>query len=69
MAMHDCPKCRCTKIDSGWILSAGKIAYKSDGQRYPMSGGNCRTHVCTDCGYVESYVDAEYLARIRDAEK
>jgi len=65
MAMRECPKCRCIEIDSGWILSAGKIAYKSDGQKYPFSGGNCRTYVCTSCGYVESYVDSEYLNKIK----
>ena len=66
-AMRECPKCGCTEIDSGWILSAGKIAYKSDGQKYPFSGGNCRTYVCTNCGYIESYVDSEYLKKIKSA--
>ncbi len=61
MSMEECPKCGCTEIDSGWILSAGKIAYKSDKQRYPMTGGNCRTYACTNCGYIESYVDVSYL--------
>ncbi len=67
MEMSECPKCGCTEIDSGWILSAGKIAYKSDGQKYPFSGGNCRTYVCTGCGYMESYVDSEYLKKIKSA--
>jgi hypothetical protein len=65
MVMNRCPKCDGSEIDSGWILSAGKIAYKSDTQRYPFSGGNCRTYVCIDCGFVESYVDSEYLAKIK----
>jgi len=65
MVMNRCPKCESSEIDSGWILSAGKIAYKSDTQRYPFSGGNCRTYVCVSCGFVESYVDSEYLAKIK----
>ena len=65
MVMNRCPKCESSEIDSGWILSAGKIAYKSDTQRYPFSGGNCRTYVCINCGFVESCVDSEYLAKIK----
>ena len=69
MSMSECPKCGSKKIDSGWILSAGKIAYKSDNQRYPFSGGNVRSYACTDCGYVESYVTEEYLEKIRESSK
>jgi len=65
MVMLKCPKCGCTEIDSGWILSAGKIAYKSDKLKYPFAGGNCKTYVCTSCGYAESYVDSEYLNKIK----
>lgn len=68
MAMKECPKCRGTEIDAGWILSAGKIAYKSDKMRYPMQGGNVRTFVCKGCGYVESYADREYLEKIVETE-
>ncbi len=69
MVMRKCPKCGGTEIDRGWILSAGRIAYKSDGQRYPFVGGNCRTYVCTGCGYAESYVDSEYLNKIKQAKR
>ena len=65
MAMEKCPKCGCDEIDSGWILSAGKIAYKSDKLRYPFEGGNCKTYVCTGCGYIETYVQSEYLEKIK----
>lgn len=69
MSMKNCPKCGCTEIDSGWILSAGKIAYKSDSQKYPFSGGNIRSFACTGCGYVESYVTEEYLEKVRKSRK
>lgn len=69
MAMKECPKCGSIKIDRGWILSAGKIAYKSDTQKYPFSGGNIRSYACTACGFVESYVDEQYLEKIRKSEK
>lgn len=62
--MTECPKCGATEIDSGWILSAGKIAYKSDTKRYPFSGGNVRSYACVKCGFVESYVCSEYLSEI-----
>jgi len=64
MAMEVCPKCKSTEIDCGWILSAGKVAFKSDSMKYPMQGGNVRTFVCTSCGYIESFVDRAYLDRI-----
>ncbi|MBU2691262.1 MAG: hypothetical protein KJ970_10055 [Candidatus Eisenbacteria bacterium] len=60
-----CPKCSCTQIEQGWILSAGKIAFKSDEMPYPFSGGNVRTFVCMECGYTESYVDEGYRNKIK----
>ncbi|RKX27208.1 MAG: hypothetical protein DRP45_01585 [Candidatus Zixiibacteriota bacterium] len=65
MSMAECPKCSSARIDKGWILSAGKIAFRSDGLPYPFSGGNVRTYVCVDCGYTESYVEREYLDKIK----
>ncbi len=65
MSMTECPKCRATEIDSGWILSAGEIAYRSEGLPYPIEGGNVRTFVCLTCGYLESYVAPEYLEKIK----
>ena len=64
MSMKRCPKCSSTRIDSGWVLSAGKIAYRSDGLPLPFEGGNVRSYVCRDCGYLESYVTQEYLDKI-----
>lgn len=63
--MCKCPKCGSSDIDSGWILSAGKIAYKSDKKRYPLSGGNVRSYACVNCGYVESFVSEEYFTEIK----
>lgn len=63
--MTECPKCGSNEIDSGWILSAGKIAYKSDKMRYPMEGGNVRSYACVQCGFVESFVSEEYLVKVR----
>ena len=65
MTMKTCAKCGKSEIDMGWILSAGKIAYKSDNMRYPMEGGNIRTFVCMECGYAESYVSTEYLEKLK----
>lgn len=65
MPMKTCPKCTSTRIESGWILSAGKIAFRSDHLPYPFTGGNVRTYVCVNCGYTESYVEEKYLERIR----
>ena len=64
MSMEMCPKCSCDQIELGWILSAGKIAFRSDDMPYPLSGGNVRTYVCMECGYIESYVDKKYLEKI-----
>jgi predicted nucleic-acid-binding Zn-ribbon protein len=65
MSMDKCPKCLSSTIEAGWILSAGKIAFRSDRLRYPFTGGNVRTYVCLDCGYAESYVDPKYLEKIK----
>lgn len=65
MAMTFCPKCRNTEIDVGWPLSAGKITYKSDKMRLFSLGGVCRAYVCKKCGYLESYVESDYLSRIK----
>ena len=65
MTMTKCPKCGCTDIDIGWPLSAGKITYKSDKMRLLSVGGLCRAYVCTECGYLESYVEADYLERVK----
>ncbi|KAA3635915.1 MAG: hypothetical protein DWP97_03780 [Calditrichaeota bacterium] len=64
MQMKKCVHCGNENIDTGWILSAGKIAYKSDKLKYPLEGGNVRSFVCTKCGYLESYVSEEYLDKI-----
>jgi predicted nucleic-acid-binding Zn-ribbon protein len=69
MAMNKCPKCGCAEIDSGWIYSAGKVVYKSDKTGYFSAGGECKRYVCTGCGYVETYVDPEYLSRIKEKRK
>ena len=66
MEMKKCTQCGNNEIDSGWILSAGKIAYKSDKLKYPIEGGNVRSYVCKKCGYVESYVSEEYLKEISE---
>jgi len=65
MPMVRCPKCSSTKIEQGWILSAGKIAFRADGLPYPFIGGNVRTYACVDCGYAESYVEKKYLDKIK----
>ena len=65
--MNKCDKCGNVEIDIGWILSAGKIAYKSDKMKYPMQGGNVRTYVCLNCGYIVSYVTEDYLEKINNA--
>lgn len=68
MPMELCPKCSCARIEPGWILSAGKIAFKSDDMPYPFTGGNIRTDVCMGCGYAESYVDEKYLDKVRSSK-
>lgn len=67
MTMKTCAKCGAAEIDQGWILSAGKIAYKSDQLKYSLQGGNVRTFVCIKCGYVESYVSPEYLEKLKQS--
>ncbi|MCK5127252.1 MAG: hypothetical protein KAR42_13440 [candidate division Zixibacteria bacterium] len=69
MSMTECPKCASAQIEQGWILSAGKIAFRSDGLSYPFEGGNVRTYVCLDCGYTESYVVKEYLEKMNSNKK
>ncbi len=68
MSMTKCPKCGCEEIDTGSIFSAGKVEYKSDKKGYFTSGGDCATYVCTACGYAETFVDTEYLARVKTIE-
>ncbi len=64
MVMTKCPKCACTRIDSGRLMSAGGVTYKSD-KHMVVLNSNSRAYVCTNCGYVETYVDREYLAKIK----
>ncbi|MFH1372206.1 MAG: hypothetical protein ABII79_00190 [bacterium] len=63
--MKKCPKCACTAIDSGRILSAGRIYYKSDSLKRRLASGTCTTYVCTACGFCETYINAEYLNKIK----
>ena len=67
MNIKKCDKCGALEIDVGWILSAGKIAYKSDKMKYPFEGGNVRSFVCIQCGYIESYVSKDHLDKIKKA--
>ena len=64
MSMELCPKCSSTQIEKGWILSAGKIAFQADNMSYPFTGGNVRSYICLECGYLESYVEKEYLDKV-----
>lgn len=65
MSMKECPRCHSTRIAPGWVLSAGKVAFKAEGMPYPFVSGNMRSYVCTECGYLESYVDQAYLMKVR----
>ena len=65
MTMTVCPKCECSDIDTGWPLSAGKITYKSDRMKFMSIGGLCKAYVCMNCGYIESYVETDYLKKIK----
>lgn len=66
MAMESCPKCGSAEIDTGAILSAGKISYKTDLQKHPFLGPNAVTYCYLQCGYTETYVDEEYRKKIRE---
>ena len=65
MTMSKCPKCGCEEIDTGRIYSAGPVAYKSRHQKSPFAKANCVSYVCMACGYTESYIEAEYLEKIK----
>ena len=65
MAMKNCPKCGSTEIDTGAILSAGRVLYKTDLQRHLFQSPNIVTYCCLACGYVESYVNESYRLKIR----
>ena len=64
MAMNKCPKCGSTAIDTGNLNSAGAVAYKSDKHRVIFKT-NAKSYACLDCGYVETYVNSDYLERIK----
>ncbi len=64
MKMQKCPKCGSTNIDTGKVQSAGTIGYKSDEHKV-LFNSNTHSYCCLDCGYVETYVDQEYLERIK----
>lgn len=65
MTMKKCPKCDSTSIDAGKILSAGATVYRSGRFRFGPLSSNCSTYVCLECGYEETYVDQEYLEKVR----
>jgi predicted nucleic-acid-binding Zn-ribbon protein len=67
MAMTKCPKCGSDKIDPGHLYGAGAVAYKSDQHRLIFKP-TAKSYACLDCGYVETYVDPEYLKRISDTQ-
>ena len=64
MAMEKCPKCGSTAIESGQLVSAGGVSFKSDKHR-AIFHQNARSYACLDCGYVETYVDPEYREKVR----
>ncbi len=68
MVMDKCPKCGNDNIDCGRIMSAGAIVYKTDKRRFGPLSSNCKTYVCMRCGYAETYVDSEYLDKIRQCD-
>lgn len=63
--MKPCPKCGSDKIDSGHIVSAGIVEYRTDQTGSPFNSGKCRAYTCLDCGYVEIYVNPDYLDKIK----
>lgn len=65
IAMDKCPKCGSKAIDSGKLMSAGGVGYKSDKQRVLFVKTNCKAYACFDCGYVESYVDLKYMSKFK----
>lgn len=65
MTMKQCPKCNSTSIDTGKIMSAGAIAYRSGRFRFGPLSSNCDTYVCLECGYTETYVDQKYMEKIK----
>ena len=69
MSMKTCPKCGSDKIDSGQIVSAGVVEYRSDQARSPFNSGKCKASACLDCGYVEMYANSIYLQKIKDLMK
>lgn len=64
MEPKTCCKCGNSDFDIGWMLSTGRIAFKSDLLNYSLEGGNVRSYVCLQCGYVESFVQEGYLKQI-----
>ena len=64
MRQNLCPKCGQTFIDTGRLMSAGGVTYKSDKHRLVIDS-NTRSRVCMNCGYVETYVDQVYLEKVR----
>ncbi len=65
MKMNECTKCGSRNIDQGRLYSAGGTAYKSEKHKIVFKD-NCIAYVCKDCGFVELYVEPEYLGKIRD---
>ncbi len=67
MKKGNCPKCGGTEIrtnrgnahqtDHHYLGSVG------------ITGIRCHVYVCTDCGYLEDYVDRDALAKIREKWK
>ncbi len=64
MTMQKCLKCGSDNIDSGKVQSAGTVGFKSDKHKV-LINSNTHSYCCLDCGYVETYVDQEYLERIK----
>lgn len=66
MSLNKCPKCGSDQIDSGHVVSAGIVEYRTARTRSPFKTGKCQAYACLDCGYVELYVDPEYRGKVRE---
>lgn len=66
MAMLQCPKCGSREIDTGYLMSAGKVGYRSRVQKNPFVTCDTPCELCLACGYLEIYIDALSRQEIRE---
>ena len=60
--LKECPICSSTKLESGSILSTGRLYFRPERARFlklKTANTEVKAHLCLDCGHIALTGDAE----------